>query len=438
MSWQLIFALVLLMFLIIVGVPVPFCFGAGVMALAVTTGDTTAWMFPLAYSKVNSILLMTIPMFIMAGNIMNSGGIGKALVDWLSDLLCRVKGNLVVVASFACGIFGAVCGSGTATLSCIGSILSPRMHEDKYPPGVIGAILCCSAPLGLLIPPSGIQILVAWSGQMSVLACFLATAVPGVILMCLLALVSKSMLKDNKEIPEAQHPPLKQWVPHMGKTTVGAFPALLMPVIILGGIYGGYTTPTESAAVAVIYAIPVSMLVYKSLTWKQTANALKESAITCGVVTLMVFFISILSRMLIMANLPTIILNAFMAVSDDPKVILLMINLLMIITGMVMDDTSGTLLLTPILLPVVKAIGVSPYQFAAILGVNLGLGNITPPCAPFLYMASRVCKCDTASMIKPVAKLILFAYLPTLLLTTFIPEVSLWLPRLILGDKFIG
>lgn len=142
--------------------------------------------------------------------------------------------------------------------------------------------------------------------------------------------------------------------------------------------------------------------------------------------------------MLIMANLPTIILNAFMAVSDDPKVILLMINLLMIITGMVMDDTSGTLLLTPILLPVVKAIGVSPYQFAAILGVNLGLGNITPPCAPFLYMASRVCKCDTASMIKPVAKLILFAYLPTLLLTTFIPEVSLWLPRLILGDKFIG
>lgn len=105
---------------------------------------------------------------------------------------------------------------------------------------------------------------------------------------------------------------------------------------------------------------------------------------------------------------------------------------------MVMDDTSGTLLLTPILLPVVKAIGVSPYQFAAILGVNLGLGNITPPCAPFLYMASRVCKCDTASMIKPVAKLILFAYLPTLLLTTFIPEISLWLPRLILGDKFIG
>lgn len=438
MSWELILAIVSLMALIIVGVPVPFCFGAGVILLTLTTGGVSAWMFPLAYSKVNSILLMTIPMFVMAGAIMNKGGIGKSLVDWLSGILCRIKGNLVIVASFACGIFGAVCGSGTATLSCIGSILAPRMREDKYPLGVVGAVLCCAAPLGLLIPPSGIQILVAWSGQLSVLACFLSTAVPGVILMCLIALVGWIMTRTSSEVPEAIHPPMGEWIPSMGKKTASAFPALLMPVIILGGIYGGFATPTESAAIAVIYAIPVSMLVYKSLTWKEVGSAFKESAVTCGVITLMVFFISILSRMLVMANLPSIILNAFMMVSEDPKVILIMINLLMVITGMIMDDTSGTLLLTPILLPVAQEIGISPYHFAAILGVNLGMGNITPPCAPFLYMSSRVCGASTASMIKPVLMIILFAYLPTLILTTYVPDVSLWLPRLILGDKFMG
>ncbi|MGN0721350.1 MAG: TRAP transporter large permease [Anaerovoracaceae bacterium] len=434
----LVLAIVVLFALIIMGMAIPTAFASVIVLLTVLNGGDHAWMLPNAYGKSVSILLMTIPMFVLAGSIMNKGKLGKVLVEWLETLFGRIKGNLVIVSTFACGVFGAVCGSGTATLSCIGSIVSPRMREAKYPLGVVGATLCCAAPLGLLIPPSGIQILVAWSGNLSVLGCFLATAVPGIILMCLLSLVSWIMVRQSPDVPEAVIMPPIEKIKDVGKKTKSAVPALLMPVIILGGIYGGYMTPTESAAVAVLYALPVSIFIYKSLSFKDFKESLLESAITTGVIMILVIFATILSRMLLMENLSSLILQMFSAVSTNPKVILLMVNVLMIIIGMIMDDTSGTLLLTPILLPIMAQIGVSPYHFAAILGVNLGMGNATPPCAPFLYMSSRVCGASTVSMLKPTMMLLLFAYLPTLILTTFIPDVSLWLPSLVLGDKFVG
>jgi len=431
-------AIIVLFALIIMGMAIPTAFASVVVLLTVLNGEDHAWMLPNAYGKSVSILLMTIPMFILAGSIMNKGKLGKVLVEWLESLFGRIKGNLVIVSTFACGVFGAVCGSGTATLSCIGSIVSPRMKEAKYPLGVVGATLCCAAPLGLLIPPSGIQILVAWSGNLSVLGCFLSTAVPGVILMCLLSLTSWIMVRKSPDIPDAVVMPPLEKIKDVGKRTKSAVPALLMPVIILGGIYGGFMTPTESAAVAVLYALPVSILIYKSLSFKEFADSLLESAITTGVIMILVIFATILSRMLLMENLSNTILNIFSSVSTDPKIILIMVNILMIIIGMIMDDTSGTLLVVPILLPIMTQIGVSPYHFAAILGVNLGMGNATPPCAPFLYMSSRVCGATTVSMLKPTMMLLLFGYLPTLILTTYIPDLSLWLPRLILGSKFVG
>lgn len=437
MELILIMSVLLLIVLLILGVSVPFCFGAAVVFLVTVLGYDTQWMLPTAYGKSSSILLMTIPMFILAGEIMNGGKIGGALVGWLESFLCRIKGNLVIVSVVACGIFGAVCGSGTATLSCIGSIVTPRMKDKKYPAGLIGAVMCCAAPLGLLIPPSGIQILVAWSGQLSVLACFLSTAVPGIILMTLLSLVSWILVRKSDDVPEAEKVTMTQFISTMSKRTTYAVPALIMPIIILGGIYGGFMTPTESAAVAALYALPVSLFIYKGYSLGQLKKSLIETSITTGVVMIMVIFISILSRMFLMEGLPDILMNVLFSVSKDPKVVLLMINLIMVVIGMIMDDTCGTLLITPILLPIMNEIGVSPYHFAAILGVNLGMGNITPPCAPFIFMASRVCKVETVPMLKPIGILVLFAYIPTLILTTAFPQLALWLPSLILGDKFI-
>jgi C4-dicarboxylate transporter DctM subunit len=301
--------------------------------------------------------------------------------------------------------------------------------------GFSAAVATCAGPLGLLIPPSGIQILYAWVGQLSVLACFLATVIPGIILTILLSLVSWIMLKSNPNIVVSPKIEKSAWLRKCRKSTKSAVPALLMPVIILGGIYGGFMTPTEAAAISVFYAIPVSMFIYKGLTFRELKDCFVETATTTGVVMVMLALVMILSRIFIMEDLPDALMSILMGISENPIVIMLMINVFMIIIGMIMDDVSGTLLCTPILLPVVMKLGISPYHFAAILGVNLGMGNITPPSAPLLYLGARIFKVNVAEMLKPCLILILFAYIPTLILTTYIPEVALFLPKLILGSK---
>ena len=428
--------ILILVVLLIIGVPVAFCFGFVCIFYMYTLGYNNDWFLTTSYDKVKSILLLTIPMFILAGDLMAQGRIGAVLVDWLETIFGWVKACMVIVGPCACGVFGAVCGSGAATLTCIGSIIAPRMRERGYPMGVVAAMICCSAPLGLLIPPSGIQILVAWSASLSVLACFCATVIPGIILMILIATTCWIMVRKHPTVPQGERIAITKWVPRAAKNTGRAIPALLMPVIILGGIYGGFMTPTESASVAGFYSLPVAFLIYKGMTLKNFGPTVADSATTSAVCMLLIVFVSILSKILVMENLPTLILNAFMQISQNPYVILIMINILMIIIGMIMDDVCGTLLCVPILIPIMRELGFSPYHFAAILGVNLGMGNITPPCAPFIFMSSRVCKVDTVPMLKPIGLILLFAYLPTLIVTTYIPNLSLWFPQLVMGEKF--
>lgn len=189
-------------------------------------------------------------------------------------------------------------------------------------------------------------------------------------------------------------------------------------------------TPTEAAAVAVIYAIPIGFFVYKGLTMKKCKEAFKDAGITAAVVMFMMFMVMILSRLYILLDLPNKMVNMMSGMTDSKIVILLLVNLFMVIIGMLMDDNSGTLLCGPILLPLVVAYGVSPIQFAAILGVNLGMGTITPPAAPLLYLGARTTKVPVKDMLIPSAKIIAFAWIPTLILTTYIPQLSLFLPRL--------
>ena len=208
-----------------------------------------------------------------------------------------------------------------------------------------------------------------------------------------------------------------------------------MPLIVLGGIYGGVMTASEAAGVAIVYAIPVSIYIYKGMRWRDLGKTFRESATTTGVIMVMLGTIMVVSRILVMNNVPSLILDGLMTITNNNKyLVLLMINIFLVIIGMLMDDVSGTLLTAPILLPIGIALGISPYQMSAIMGVNLGMGNVTPPTAPFLYLGARICKVDTKSMIKPMLLILLFAYLPTLILTTYIPNLSLWLPTLIMGE----
>jgi C4-dicarboxylate transporter DctM subunit len=306
------------------------------------------------------------------------------------------------------------------------------MRERNYPMGVCAAVLCCASPVGMLIPPSSIQILFAWAGNLSVLACFLSTVIPGIILTILISLVSWAMCRNNKEIVVTEQVSKKEWVSKTKKSTIQAIPALVMPFIVLGGIYGGLMTATEAAGVAVVYAIIASLCIYRAIKVLELKGVFLDTATTTGVIMVMLAVIMVLSRILVQENLPSTILNILLSISDNKYVILMIINLFLVIIGMLMDDVSGTLLCAPILVPIAISLGVNPYHMAAILGVNLGMGNITPPTAPFLYLGSRICNVSTKLMLKPCLTIILFAYIPTLIITTYIPWVSLWLPGLIM------
>lgn len=428
-------ALIVLLIALVIGVPIPLAFLASAGSVCLAGGYDPSFLMAFGYNKTNSILLLTIPLFVLAGAIMDKGGIGEKLIESVEKFVGRKKGGLGVVTVVACAVFGAVSGSSSATLSCIGSIMTPRLKENGYPEGLIGALLASSGVLGILIPPSMLMILYAWSSGESVLACFLATVVPGITLIILFSIVNLVFARKNPNIKvyervvenAKQKEAAKK---EKKKSGSSAIPALLMPVIILGSIYGGILTATEAAAVSVIYAIPVAIFYYKKVNGHILKEALIQAGETAGVIMAMLFSVQILSRLYVSENLPTMILDVLTSVSDNKIIILLMVNLFMVILGMLMDDCSATILAAPILLPVVTQLGVSPIHFAAILGVNIGMGNITPPTAPLLYLAGRISGAEVKEMLLPDFVLILFAWLPTLIVTTYVPAYGILLPRL--------
>ena len=415
--------------LLVIGVSVPMAFGAVLLLIATFGGHDVSGFMPAGHWKMTSIVLLAIPLFILAGAIMERGKIALPLVQLAELLIGRIKGGLSAASVIASAIFGSISGSAAATLTCIGTIMMPHLKRANYPNGLAGALIVSASPLGLLIPPSASQILYAWVTQQSVLKCFLSTVIPGLILVVLLIIVNFGLLRKVTNLKLAIKP--VNFPRELGVRSWKAFPALLMPLFILGGIYGGVMTPTEAAGVAVIYAIPVGFFVYKGLNKENFWAAIKEAGITIGVVMVMVFMVLIVSRFLIFEDIPGLAKTLVFSISDNPIIILLMVDLVMILIGMLMDDISGLLLSAPLLLPIVTSVGMDPIHFAAVLGVNLGMANITPPTAPLLYLGARVTGVSVNEMMKPTLIMIFFAWLPTLMLTTFVPATALWLPELV-------
>jgi tripartite ATP-independent transporter DctM subunit len=245
---EIFVSIVILIATLLIGVPVPFCFGLSVVWLTFSLNINPAFFFGMSYQNLSSVVLFAIPLFIMAGGIIERGRIGEVLVNWVMLFLGKVRGSLGVVGVVASAVFSSICGSGAATISCIGSILAPQMKKKGYPMGKCAAIVCCAGPLGLVLPPSATQILVAWVGGLSVLACFLAIVFPGLLLVGFLS-VGAFMLLKSHNIIEKDAVPRGQFLRELGRRTFTAIPALIMPVIILGGFYGGFITPTEAAGI---------------------------------------------------------------------------------------------------------------------------------------------------------------------------------------------
>ena len=431
-------AVVILLFCLVLGVPVPVSFMASSAWLiffggAGGVGYQASQLLPYGFTQMNSVSLIAIALFIIAGGIMERGKIGEKLIDLVDVFAGSRRGGLGTVGIISCAVFGSISGAACATLSCIGSIMFPRLRDAGYPRGHAAALMSNASLLGLLIPPNATLIIFAWIGGQSVLACFLSTVAPGLLTILLLSLVNRRLLRNNDTILTAKQRTLAEKTALFKKRAWLAIPALVLPVMVLGGIYGGIMTTTEAAAAAVLYAIPVGMFVYRGLDCRGLVRVIVESSVTTGVIMIMLFSVSMLSRLYILENLPGKVLVLFQSVSENRWIIMLMINVFLVIMGMLMDDISVVVLTTPILMPIIMHLGFSPIHYAAILGVNTGLGCITPPAAPVLYLGGRLANAPINEMMKPTLWFILLCWFPVLLVTTYVPKFALFLPHVILG-----
>ncbi|KIC07688.1 C4-dicarboxylate ABC transporter permease [Leisingera sp. ANG-M1] len=426
-------SLAIIIVLLLAEMPIAFAFGIGALVFGVATGSNISFLIPFAYQTTLSFALLALPLFVLAGTLMAEGGISDRLLNFVNAFVGRLKGGLGAVTVITCALFGAISGSSSAAIAAIGQIMIPRMVKEGYPVGHATALVACSSVLALMIPPSIPMIVFAVTGGLSVGAAFLSTVIPGVLLALVYVGLNFWFLRNNDNIKVEDAIPMAQAVRNIGTSGISAFWALLMPLLILGVIYTGIATPTEAAAIALVYAVVVGLFIYRGLTFRSIPKAVVRAAITTSSIIAVLFFLFVMSRAMILQQVPKEVAGALISITDNKVLILLMINLILLLIGMIVDDVSGSVLAAIVLLPVATEIGVHPIHFAAIVGTNLGLGNVSPPCAPMLYMAAGVSKLTLDKYVGITLKFLLLGHLPMVLVVTFIPDLSLALPRWIMG-----
>jgi len=436
---QCVIGLLILIALILAGVPIAFAFSVGALFMIFTLGYDPAFLLPYSFRRLDSLVLMCMPFFILAGNIMEKGGITEPLVDFVGALISRVRGGLGAIGVITNAIFGAISGSSFAAISCIGPIMIPPMEREGYPRGYATSLMTSAAGIANLIPPSILLILYGWLSDTSVTACFLAGMLPGILLMAIFIVINWIMVGKmpvtKERRPQSSIRQIGRQVAHTGWR---AFPALTMPVFVLGTIYGGIATPTEAAAASIFYAALLGFLVYRKLTPRSFVSALVEGGGTVGSIMVMLFFAMMLGRIFVMERIPDQVAALMLGISQNKYVVLLMCNIIIIIFGMFIDDTSCMIISACLLVPVGIEIGVNPVHLSVILTTNIMMGCYTPPMAPMLYIGQRVGKTTFPEMFRTSMMLVVCGYLPTLLLVTYWPPLSLWLPKLVLGAKVLG
>lgn len=421
--------LIILVVLMVIGVPVAMAFGAMSIFLATLFEVNSRLLIPTGFYQIKSVVLLTIPFFILVGNLMSTGGLAIRLIGFVNAMVGRIRGGLGAATVLACAMFGSIGGSCSAAVAAIGTIMIPRMEENGYSKGHATALVACSSILGQLIPPSVPMILFALITFQSIPGCWLATVGPGFLTIFIFWILNYVMTRKMplKLLPKAT---IREQLKDIAWSTRKASFAMLLPIIVLGGIYGGIATPTEAACVSVIYVILVSKFIFKTLSLKILSRSFVSAATTTGVLIIMLFFVMINTRIMTMEQLPQEMAAWIMGISSNKYVILIMMNIFLLIIGMIMDDISGTILAASLLFPVMNELGVHPLHFAAILGVNLGLGNVTPPTAPILFLAGRIGNCRIEKYMTPALILIVGGLLPVVIATTYWPDLSLFLPRL--------
>ncbi len=417
-------ALPLLVVLMGVGLPVAWSF-AGVLAFLTFVYDVNLNTLMLqGFRSLNSVVLVALPLFILTGYLMQSGGIARRIVDFVARIATG-KGGMGSAMVLSAAVFGAISGTATAAIASIGSIMTEPLVAKGYPRGRIAALLGISSLLGILIPPSITMILFAVVTRQSVAACFAATIGPAILLIVGLILYNRFLVGRAFEETDA----VIEHQESFGRVTLSALPALSLPLIILGGIYGGIFTPTEAAAVATGAALLVGGLIYREFTWQSLGKSFVEAAETTGTIILILLFSFMISRIMAFERIPQSLTEAVQAVAGNAVIALLIVNLVLIVAGALMDDVSVTVVVAPLFLPLMQASGVDPVHFAAIVACSVVIGANSPPVAPTLFMSCKICKAPVLDAVRPALGLILFVALPVMLITTFWPALSLTIPR---------
>lgn len=412
---------------IIIGVPIAYCIGlAGIitMLLSIDYLPAVTTFAQRMATGLNSFTLLAIPMFILAGQLMNTGGIATRLIEFAKVLVGRLPGGLAVVNILANMLFGAISGSAGAAASAIGTIMHPRMKKEGYDENFSVAVNITSATTGLVIPPSNILIIYSLaSGGVSIAALFLAGYLPGILMgIALISFATAYAYRHNYPIGEKV--PLKEGVYKL----LAALPSLLLLVIILGGIVAGVFTATEASGVAVLYCL-VLAFIYREIRWSDLPGILIKTTLTTCIVLLMVAASIGLSWVMAFEEIPQNVSAALLQLSDSPFLILLIINIILLFVGVFMDMTPAVLIFTPIFLPVVtEQLGIDPIHFGIVLIMNLCVGLCTPPVGTVLFIGCSVADVKIQSVIRPLLPFFI-AMIVVLMLVTYIPEISLWLPR---------
>jgi len=427
MSFPIMVLVVVFLVLLVLNVPVAFCMGIATMLSIMAMGELPAFvaMAHKIATGIDSFALLAIPFFIFSGLLMGHGGIAHRLIDFANVLVGRFRGGLALVNVLTCMLFGAISGSSAAAVSSVGGFMIPLMNKRGYENNFNTAVTITAATTGLLIPPSNVMIVysLATGGIVSIAAIFMAGVIPGILvgvgLMVVAAVISikNKYGEGNKSVTGSQ----------AFMSFLRAIPALLLIVIVLGGILFGVFTATEASAVAVLYAFILAVFIYKEVKFKELPDILLQCGVTTSVVFLLIGTSMAMSWVLAAENVPQDISRGLLSLTDNKVVLLLMINTLLLIVGTFMDMTPAILIFTPIFLPIFSGLGIHPLHFGIIMIMNLCIGLCTPPVGTCLFLG---CGIANTTVTKIIPKILPFfvAMILTLLVCSFIPALSLWLP----------
>lgn len=416
--------IILLLGLAFLGFPIYIALGIGTLAALNMAGMPALVLPQKLFAGMNSSSLLAIPFFILAGNIM-SRSITVKLIDIANAIIGWIRGSVAVVTVLASALFGAISGSGVATASAIGGITIPAMQREGYPSEFSTAIASISSILGPIIPPSITLIVYASITNVSVSQLFMGSVIPGILLAGSL-IVYALVYGKRKNLPAHE----KQTPKQIGRAFKEGIWALLMPIIILGGIFGGIFTPTEAAAVAVVYALIISLTVYRDMKLSELPQVFVEASVSTATIMMMVGLSKASSYVVVTSGLPQQLLDVFTSITSNRIVILLLLNLLFLIIGMLMEANAAIIMMTPILTPLLTAFNIDALQFGIVMSFNLCIGLVTPPVGLCLLICNQIAKTRLMKALKAMMPMLLISVI-VLMLITYIPALTTWLPSMI-------